>query len=71
MVRMIAEVKGHRIVMIPRMTSAVAIMKKIPGKMGKLVEKAFGDATYEMSMSEYKDNYRIVGLKESIRRTEG
>lgn len=71
MVKMIAEVKGHRILMIPGMTSIVAVMKRIPGKIGKLAEKAFGDATYEMGMSEYHKDYRVRSLMESIRVTEG
>ena len=36
-----------------------------------LVNKAFGSLTYDMSMSEYKEEYRLVSLKESIYKTEG
>ncbi len=71
MVRMIAEVKGHKILMIPCSNTLVRIMGKIPGKIGKLATKAFGDSAYDMSMSEYKENYRIYTLKETICITEG
>lgn len=36
----------------------------------KVVDKAFGSFAYDMSMSNYKVNYRVCDLKESIRRTE-
>lgn len=70
MVQMIAEVKGHRIVMVPFTNTAVKLMGKVHGKIGGLADKAFGDSAYEMSMSAYKENYRICTLAESIRRTE-
>ncbi len=70
MVEMIAAVKNHRIVMIPGMSIAVKVMAKIPGKIGSLTEKAFGDSAYDMQMSEYKENYRVRSLLDSIRLTE-
>ena len=70
MVQMIAAVKNHRIVMIPGMSMVVKVMEKIPGKIGNLAEKAFGDLVYDMQMSEYKENYRVHTLLDSIRLTE-
>lgn len=70
MVQMIAAVKNHRIIMIPGMSIAVKIMEKIPGKIGSLAEKAFGDSAYDMQMSEHKENYRVRSLLDSIRLTE-
>ena len=70
MVQMIAAVKNHRIIMIPGMSIVVKIMEKIPGKIGGLAEKAFGDSAYDMQMSEYKENYRVRSLLDSIRLTE-
>lgn len=35
-----------------------------------LVNKAFGNLSYDMELSKYKENYRVVDLKESIKRTE-
>ena len=71
MVQMIADVKGHRIVMLPGMNQAVRLMSKVPGKIGQLAEKAFGDLAYDMSMSEYHRNYRVNSLRKSIELTEG
>jgi len=36
-----------------------------------LVDKAFGSLAYDQKMSEYKEEYIVVGLEESIIRTEG
>ena len=71
MVRLIAAAKGHRIVMIPGMNGIVKLIMKMPGKIGRLAEKAFGDSTYDMGMSVYKEEYRVCDLGESVRRTEG
>lgn len=71
MVQMIAEVKGHRIIMIPFVDLFVKALEKVPGKIGELTTKAFGDSSYEMSMSEYKENYRVNSLRKSIILTEG
>lgn len=35
------------------------------------VRRAFGDMAYGRAMSDYPENYRIVGFQEAIRRTEG
>lgn len=70
MVQMIAAVKNHRLIMIPGMSLPVKIIGKIPGKIGGLTEKAFGDSAYDMKMSEYKENYRVRTLLDSIRITE-
>lgn len=71
MVQMIASVKKHNITTIPGMTVPVRMMGNIPGKIGGLATKAFGDSAYEMEMSEYKENYRVCTLAESIQLTEG
>ena len=36
-----------------------------------MVNKAFGNLVYERGMSEYKEDYQVYGLEESVRRTEG
>ena len=40
--------------------ACIRLMKKIPGKIGILTGKAFGDSVYDMQMSEYKEEYRVV-----------
>lgn len=70
LVKMIANAKGHRLVMIPGFGWAVKLMMKTPGKIGGLAEKAFGDSCYELGMSRYEEDYRVVNLSESIKKTE-
>lgn len=65
-VNMIAHAKHHKIVMIPCMNVFIKVLFLFPGKIGKLAEKAFGDLTYEMSMSKYKESYQTCGLEKSI-----
>ena len=71
MVKEIARVNGHKIVMIPGLEWAIRLMMKIPGKIGDLAIKAFGDSAYDMEMSAYRENYRVNSLKQSIELTEG
>lgn len=71
MVQMIAAIAGHRILMLPGVAPIIKITEKLPGKIGKMAIKAFGNSVYEMSMSEYKTNYRVISLKKSIELTEG
>lgn len=71
MVNMISNEKGHKIRLIPGFGWAVKLIMKMPGKIGGLATKAFGDSAYEMSMSEYKKDYRVRTLSESIELTEG
>ena len=71
MVYAIAREKNHRIIMLPATNWILSLMKKIPGRIGNLTNKAFGDSYYDMKMSEYKSEYRKYSLAESIKRTEG
>lgn len=72
MVKEIAEVSGKKIVLMGGiMKPAVSLGGKVPGKIGGLVNKAFGKMVYDQDMSEYPGiEYRVVGFKESIKRTE-
>ena len=70
MVRIIAEVNNHRIDISKKWNWIVKLAVRIPGKVSKLANKAFGNFIYDQSISEYEFEYRIVDLKESIRRTE-
>jgi UDP-glucose 4-epimerase len=66
LVQLIAETHGKNICLVKGFGWALSIM----GFFTKLVKKAFGSLTYSMDLSDYSVNYRIVGLKDSIRRTE-
>ena len=72
MVKEIAKISGKQIRLIRAMKLAVIVGSKVPGKIGGLVNKAFGNSTYEHNMSKYDGiEYHQVSLAESIVRTEG
>lgn len=72
MVEEISKVSGNNIkLMGGPMKLAVLFGGKVPGKIGNLVNKAFGNSCYEKSISRYDGvNYHTVDLKQSIERTE-
>lgn len=68
LVKLIADVHGRKLLLIKGFTWAVRLL----GIFTPLVDKAFGNLSYDMSMSEYsRGNYRLYSLEESIRITEG
>lgn len=71
MVRMIAEIAGHKVHISKAWNWLVKLASGIPGKPRGLANKAFGNMSYDQSMSTYNFNYQVAGLKESIKRTEG
>jgi len=66
LVKMIAEVHGKKVLLVKGFGWALKIMSKVTG----LVNKAFGNLSYEAGISEYKDNYNVMTLKESIKMSE-
>lgn len=71
MVKQIAECAEKKIWISSIWTPLVWLAGKVPGKIGKLTNKAFGNCVYEQSISNYRDNsYRKYSLVESIRKTE-
>ena len=72
MVKEIAEAAGKNIRLLSIMRPAVWVAGKVPGKIGGLVNKAFGNSVYAQSLSRYEGlDYQKVSLKESVKRTEG
>ena len=49
----------------------VVFAGKMPGKVGNLTNKAFGNLSYAQELSEYDFDYQVVDFKSSIERTEG
>lgn len=72
MVKKIAELSGKKVKLVGHVTKfTIAIGSRGPVKIGKLINKAFGNMVYNREMSEYSGIvYRVVSLKESIIRTE-
>lgn len=66
LVKLIAEAHGKKVRLVKGFGGALKIMSSMTG----LVNKAFGSLSYEAGMSEYKVNYRIQNLSNSVRETE-
>ena len=67
----VAKTHRHKIWITRLLAPFVAIGKVIPGKIGNLCQKAFGNSYYDMDMSKYTCNYIVASNEESIRETEG
>ena len=66
MVRLIAEAHGKRIKLVQAFNP---IIRGMIGRVG-IVKKVFGNLVYQKEMSEYKEEYRMRDLEESIQLTE-
>lgn len=66
MVKMIAAAHGKKLTLMKGFGWALKLMSYLTG----LVNKAFGSLCYEKELSEYKENYRIKSLEDSIEETE-
>lgn len=66
MVRLIAKAHDKKIALIGGTSWLLKIMSHFTG----LVNKAFGNLTYSNELTEYKENYRVCSLEDSILSTE-
>lgn len=71
MVKLIAQVSNHKITVSKAWNWAVALAAHMPGKIRGLADKAFGNLSYDQSLSTYDFKYQLIDLKTSIERTEG
>ena len=70
-VREIATTAKKRVIMTKLLNPAVDIAKALPGRIGGMANKAFGDNWYEAGLSVYKGiDYQKISFEESIHRTE-
>lgn len=65
-VQLIAKAHGKKIVTTVVFNWGLYILRLGTG----LVDKAFGSLSYDKKMSEYKEEYRLVSLEDSVKRTE-
>lgn len=70
-VKQIAEVNQHRIHVSKIWNWIVILASKVPGKIGDLTNKAFGNLSYDQELSKCGFEYCIFNLQESIKETEG
>ena len=67
MVKMIAKASGKKITELQCLAPAVWIGSKMPGKIGGLVDKAFGNNCYEFEASSYGGlKYQNTTVKQSV-----
>ena len=66
LVSLIAQCNGKKIIE----TRIFNPILKLMGSFVGVVNKAFGSLVYEKSMSNYKDNYRVVDFRKSVKFTE-
>lgn len=66
LVRLIARAHGRKMLLIRRMVWALKFMAHLTG----LVNKAFGSLSYDMTISDYRCEYRQFTLEESVNLTE-
>src|SRR6056297_2179775 len=66
MVGLIAEVHGKRMIL----TKVFNPILKLMANKANIINKVFGNLVYDQKMSEYKEDYRIRGFRESIELTE-
>ena len=71
MVKAIARINGNNIHNLKVMVPVISLGSIIPGKIGRLVHKAFGNMTYDQRISTYPVlEYRSVGFEKSIEKSE-
>ena len=66
MVRSIAALHGKKILPV----KGFKWLLRLGAHFTRTINKAFGNLTYDMSISEYKENYRLFTLDESLRDME-
>ena len=66
LVKIIAASHGKRIVLLP----GFSWLLKFLGNFTSYINKAFGNFVYEENMGNYKEDYRLYSLEQSIRETE-
>lgn len=66
LVRAIAECHGKKVVLLPGFLWALKLLSPFSG----YVDKAFGSLAYEEHLGDYRENYRLYSLEESIKETE-
>lgn len=65
--RRIAAAHGKKLLTVGGTAWALKLMGKVTG----LVDKAFGSLSYDQSLSQYHEEYRLTDLQDSITETEG
>ena len=71
LVKWIAEANNHRILISKFWNIGIKLAGKLPGKFQGLMNKAFGNMTYDKEMSDYDFDYQLFDIRTSIKKVEG
>jgi UDP-glucose 4-epimerase len=66
LIQMIGKEEGRKIYALNILNPLVGLGKILPGKMGNMCRKAFGNNFYDMKASKYKCNYIIKDFEQSV-----
>ena len=66
LVKMIASANGKKIILVPGFQWILRLLSHFFG----IINKAFGNLEYENKIGDYKQEYRLYSLQESIKETE-
>lgn len=69
--REIGRVAGRQVKVTKLLLPAVRVALHVPGKIGDLAGKAFGNNWYDQKLSTFPFTYQLFGFKTSVERTEG
>lgn len=58
----LAEKQRHKIILLPGLQWIIKPVSYLPGELGSMMRKVFGNYTYEQRMSEYKEEYRTCRM---------
>lgn len=70
LVKMISDVSGHKIIISKFFNWVVFFASKIPGKVGNMTNKAFGNMSYDLGISKYDFEYCRDVFRTTIEKTE-
>lgn len=70
MVQEIARARGKKVHLVKALNPLVRLMSHMPGKVGKLTNKAFGSLCINQNLSPDREEYCIYSFEESVKRSE-
>ena len=62
----IAASQNKKLLLLPGGQLMTNLLARIPGKVGRLAKKAFGDMAYDLSMSHYSKPYCLTSTKSAL-----
>ena len=70
MVQLIAKSNHWFCEILPGLKKPLELIQKLPGKVGRISRKVFSSLYYQREISNYREDYQIFSLEDSIKITE-